>query len=292
MKHQHIRRLALLMALIVLASFGCGREAGTDATPIPKPSVSPTIAGPQKTPAYYNPTPTPEPTPWPGYNPWYDDPHAVAGMEYHWIDPPVAGQVSSKVELMIPLLASITGLRHSLDFRYKVSEKNQHDLKDNYYVWTVMCAVASYWSFTHPDIRMEEDVPGLSEKEIVPKAAARDILYTCFSEFGNDTPLPEQPKDWDVLYLNIEETENEYIFTGIDESMSGVYMIVNCGGPYDDGEVKVTVNRLADGGYYEVLCSLEFTLVEDKAENALRLPYRIKSIERLDTKPVGSDNCP
>ena len=213
-------------------------------------------------------------------------------MEYHWIDPPVAGQVSGKVKLMVPLLASITGLRHSLDFRYKVSEKNQHDLKDNYYVWTVMCAVASYWSFTHPDIRMEEDVPGLSEKEIVPKAAARDILYTCFSEFGNDTPLPEQPKDWDVLYLNIEETENEYIFTGIDESMSGVYMIVNCGGPYDDGEVKVMVNRLADGGYYEVLCSLEFTLVEDKAENALRLPYRIKSIERLDTKPVGSDNCP
>lgn len=292
MKHQHIRRFALLMALIVLASFGCGREAGTDATPIPKPSVSPTIAGPQKTPAYYNPTPTTEPTPEPGYNPWYDHPWVEARMNYLWIDPPVAGQVSGKVKLMVPLLASLTEFRYFLDFSYKVSEDNQHDLKDNYYVWTVMCAVASYWSFTHPDSRTEEDMPGLTDKEIVPKTAARDILYTCFSEFGNDTPLPEQPKDWDVLYLNIEETENEYIFTGIDESMSGVYMIVNCGGPYDDGEVKVTVNRLADGGYYEVLCSLEFTLVEDKAENALRLPYRIKSIERLDTKPVDPDNCP
>lgn len=33
MKHQHIRRLALLMALIVLASFGCGTGGGNGRDP-------------------------------------------------------------------------------------------------------------------------------------------------------------------------------------------------------------------------------------------------------------------
>ena len=219
--------MALAMAALLLG--GCSPRA--EDAPTPVPTAQPTAA-PTGDPHDKNVPPKPSPTAKPTVKP-SEGPEIWEGEKMIWALPDAPGpnqataphSLDGSIVDMIPIIETVLEARCKYETWFKDDLKryygtwidfdpNEHLIKKDAYVWTVLAEVIGAYGYMHPDAVCGED-----GTVTLPESAVRDFMALCFADYTPEYKLSESSlQKWAKKQASIGEEAGVAALTYADGS--------------------------------------------------------------------------